>query len=390
PTPIENQIIRVLSQHLPTVPFASHRPRRRHSPDYSRPHSRPRASRPHSRHYSRNGSPPRPLHSRAPSIPTIEDEGALTVTALPGPSTAAFQPTSHRALRDWIFDAQRLQKLRREGVEKFFQWRERERQIQTFTSTMHSGKGSDMTTLSPVAAGPARLTAMDAFERFTFDQLFNESDFGDTDEPPEESDVPSYTESTAQSHLPPAEVPPRDPMWEAELSRAVALRKRQDTTRVDTIRATVPSVRLPLAAVMPPPDTLDTEAASESSLPSFETAESIYKFSPFTVSGAATPSGYAAIDPLHLPTLVSLAWSIVPDIRTRVCARIRAFFASPFKLPSHASDVEPLSEKSLEEDEPASVSVPLAGVLCAAAAAIGFWAGVAVGGKGGVSPFFAK
>lgn len=203
-------------------------------------------------------------------------------------------------------------------------------------------------------AGQVLPISSEAFERFTFDLLFSESDFGDTDEEAgthytdvEDAATPQEEESLAKGYV------DEERTWEADLSRMVALRKRQDLTRMDTIRPTS-QIRQPLPSLIAisPPD--DFDSASE----------------PQTYSGNesdefATPSELIEMDPLYFPSLLSIVRSIIPELRTRLVRWVLP--TSGLKLPTHADDLK----------NGGGVSLPIVGILCAVAASAGFWAGVA-------------
>ncbi|KAG8998415.1 hypothetical protein FRB90_012306, partial [Tulasnella sp. 427] len=127
---------------------------------------------------------------------------------------------------------------------------------------------------------------------------------------------------------------------------------------------------------------------------------------------------FASVDPLHFPSLLSLALSILPEIKTRIVARIK-FWILPtaFTLPRHSDDLgdvvnekmhhhhqvgrrgEPLWDEKRGVDSESEcgsevenehhpneimLSLPAVGAIAAAAAALGFWAGVSVEGRAGL------
>ncbi|KAG8915120.1 hypothetical protein FRC00_007683, partial [Tulasnella sp. 408] len=252
--------------------------------------------------------------------------------------------------------------------------------------------------------------------------------------------------------------------WEADLSRMVALRKREreHLSRMETIRPSSfhhyqshHSLRRPLSEAVPthsdadnlllfhpnqPPlpqyrqnDTPDYESLEHGEA-GYQTASSDVgplsppsSLPPSTTSAPSDPSretstttsdfgvDFASVDPLHFPSLLSLALSILPEIKTRIVAKIK-FWILPaaFTLPRHSDDLDEklsaagASQKRSGEavwDEKRGVvvesdvdargggdgkptaimlSLPAVGAIAAAAAALGFWAGVTVEGRAGL------
>ncbi|KAG8939973.1 hypothetical protein FRC04_005786 [Tulasnella sp. 424] len=519
PTAIETSLLRTLSQHIPVIPFSPHQQRRRrhHSPDYfndSRAQSRHRSH--HQPQYSRHASPYRGIHSRAPSIPRfltpISDSPRQQQAPLPN---FTFHPTSHRALKEWLFDEVNLKGLRKEAAEKFLTWRERERSVEAYLPILNASRDDYTPPHNNTMHGAqfmdhivAPVLPLDAFERFTFDQIFTPSDFESADLDSEveaevereseaesrarpaaaaalptddegEADVESRAQSDAEGGLlaraqylhsdadAESESDNNNRTWEADLSRMVALRKREREhfSRMETIRPSSfhhfqshHSLRRPLSEVVPthteadnlllfhpnqnqhhlPPhhhqnDTPDYESlehgeagyqtassdvcplSSSSAFPPTTTTTSSDPNPPATSSPSEGAIDLASLDPLHIPSLLSLALSILPEIKTRIVAKIK-FWILPaaFTLPRHSTDLDEKlapgagggqvwDEKrglAVVDDErensdgrgggggdarPAAImlSLPAVGAIAAAAAALGFWAGVTVDGRAG-------
>ncbi|KAG8911995.1 hypothetical protein FRC01_005357, partial [Tulasnella sp. 417] len=425
-----------------------------------------------------------------------------------------FHPTSHRALKEWLFDETTLKGLRKEAAEKFLDWREKERSVEAYlpqpsirddftpphNNTMYSAQFMDAHLLAHPAVLP-----LDAFERFTFDQMFTPSDFESadldseleaevereseaegsrgrrgaappTDDEGEVADVESRAQSDAEGAGPLARGQylhaqsdaesekenngGNDRAWEADLSRMVALRKREQFSRMETIRPSSfhhyqshHSLRRPLSEAVPthtdadnlllfqpnqprlPPQLHQNETPDYESLEhgeaGYQTASSDVgplsppsSFPPSTNSAPSDPSreasnspsdppiDLASIDPLHFPSLLSLALSILPEIKTRIVAKIK-FWILPavFTLPRHLDDLDEklgAQKRSGEatvwdeklglvvdsdvdgcdsgNEKPTAImlSLPAVGAIAAAAAALGFWAGLTVNGRAGL------
>jgi len=272
------------------------------------------------------------------------------------------QPVSHHVLREWVFEPKNLDKLRREGAEKFLRWREREQKVEAYVPTPTHGRFPSFS--GALHTGQVLPISPEAFERFTFDLLFSESDFGDTDEEAGthytdvEDTTPQEEEPLAKGYF------QEDRTWETDLSRMVALRKRHELSRMDTIRGS--HVRQPLPSILPvsPPDVVDTEFESSAPYSGNESDE------------FASASDMVDMDPLYFPSLLSIVRSIIPELRSRLVARIRWVFpgSGPYKLPTHADDLD----QRIRMAGGSGVSLPMVGVLCAVAATAGFWAGIAV------------
>ncbi|KIO16960.1 hypothetical protein M407DRAFT_33390, partial [Tulasnella calospora MUT 4182] len=153
-------------------------------------------------------------------------------------------------------------------------------------------------------------------------------------------------------------------------------------------------------------------------------------FPPSTTSAPSNPSREAStppsdpardlesFDPLQFPSLLSLALSILPEIKTRIVAKIK-FWILPaaFTLPRHLddlneklgaaaqtrsgettttavwdekrglvvdSDVDDVSSGGDGKSTAIMLSLPAVGAIAAAAAALGFWAGLTVEGRAGL------
>lgn len=129
----------------------------------------------------------------------------------------------------------------------------------------------------------------------------------------------------------------------------------------------------------------DTASTSES-LPSASSMAS----SNSSVSTHARNHG----DPLHIPSFLSLTLSILPDLRSRIFARIRAIFVSCFLPSSKAESLEAgtfsaADEKGLRTLQPerrlrrtGGKSMGPTVVIVAVAATMGFWVGYVVGRRG--------
>ncbi|KAG8999367.1 hypothetical protein FRB94_006093 [Tulasnella sp. JGI-2019a] len=406
PTLIETQLLQTLSQHVPTIPFSPHRPRRRpHSPasEYSHPYdSRPQSrlnarsevpSQAHSRFHSRRASPHRlrttlAAHSRAPSVPAhLEKLAEVNTTA------ECFHPTSHRALREWIYDPRNLHKLRRDAAQRFLAWRKRERDVDSPLSGPGS-MGSSRTGLDWEHRLPAKVEEDDPFSTFTFDQLLNSSDSDDEEKR-------RVGETTTN---PPLRREDRSvPAWQADLLSALKRRPGSDE-RMGTYRAAsgtqgldVPTLRIRLANTTAPisPQSQPFEDGFETTLSSFSCSEDVGSVSSGSVMIPA-PFGIDPgnrIDPFHLPSFLSLALSIIPDLRSRILARIREAFDSSreesdcLEAGTFSTNDEKgyrtLHSPKMRATEPRvkgrSGMVPTA-VMVVVAAALGFWAGVVVGG----------
>ncbi|KIO22153.1 hypothetical protein M407DRAFT_28300 [Tulasnella calospora MUT 4182] len=540
PTAIETSLLRTLSQHIPVIPFSPHQQRRRrhHSPDYfndSRAQSRHRpSSRISSHHHHHHQNQYSGIHSRAPSIPRLTPiSDSPRQQQLAPLLNFAFHPTSHRALKEWLFDETNLKGLRKDAAKKFLDWRVRERSVEAYlppqpsirddctpphNNTMYSAQFLD-----PHHQPAPAMLPLDAFERFTFDQMFSPSDFESADLDSEvEAEVAreSEAESRSRGRRTAAAPPPsaaaaatddegdaadversdaeeglvlvrgqylhaaqsdaesekenggNDRTWEADLSRMVALRKREREhfSRMETIRPSSfhhfqshSSLRRPLSEVvpthteadnlllfhpnqhqLPPPqhlqrhhqnDTPDYECLEHGEA-GYQTASSDLgplsspsSFPPSTTSAPSNPSreastppsdpalDFASLDPLHFPSLLSLALSILPEIKTRIVAKIK-FWILPaaFTLPRHLddlneklgaaaqtrsgetatavwdekrglvveSDVDDVSSGGDGKSTAIMLSLPAVGAIAAAAAALGFWAGLTVEGRAGL------
>ncbi|KAG9001794.1 hypothetical protein FRB90_011542 [Tulasnella sp. 427] len=505
-TPIETTLLRSLSHHIPVIPFSPHQQRRRrhHSPDYyndSRAQSRHRpSSRLSHSQYSRAGS-------RAPSVPRLAPISD-SPNAFDQVPNFTFHPTSHRALKEWLFDESTVKTLRKEAAEKFLTWRERERKVEAYLTRPPRPTTDDSTPPHNSLMHQHQeqhqqppVIPLDAFERFTFDQIFTPSDFesadldsevdravagfATTDDEGEVADVESRGQSDAEDvGLARGQYLGRE-AWEADLSRMVALRKRerdqqhhrqQSSYTLSTIRPssfhtqfqTDRSLRRPLSEVVPShveadnlllfhpnpsagtrrgavaalesdatPDydslehgeagyqtaSSDVGSCFSSAFPPTSTTADLNARPPNQDTAASDPPApaivdFASVDPLHFPSLLSLALSILPEIKTRIVARIKFWFLpAAFTLPRHSDDLgdvvnekkhphhqvgkrgEPLWDEkrgvdsesecgSEVENEQYSneimLSLPAVGAIAAAAAALGFWAGVSMEGRAGL------
>ncbi|KAG8937802.1 hypothetical protein FRC04_010053 [Tulasnella sp. 424] len=336
----------------------------------------------------------------------------------------------------------------------------------------------------------APVLPVDAFERFTFDHILTPSDIesagfdseveaevereseaesrapatSHTDNDQGEVDVESRAQSDAEG------VPPLDPdgesesdnnhnrTWEADLSRMVALRKREREhfSRMETIRprrsiisrATIPFVDrcrkscphirrrmtyycsiVTSSSTNPPPpphhhqnDTPDYESLEHGEA-GYQASSASSAFPPTTAIASSDPNPPAAgspsegaidlasLNPLHIPSLLSLALSVLPEIETRIVAKIKfRILPAVFTLPRHSDDLDEKlaadgqvwDEKrglAVVDDErensdgrrgggggdarPAAImlSLPVVGAI---AAALGVWPGVTVDGRAGL------
>ncbi|KAG8857030.1 hypothetical protein FRB96_005960 [Tulasnella sp. 330] len=388
PTPTEIQLLRTLSQHVPTIPFSPHRPRRRqHSPcATSQP---PHESRPQSRHTSRSEAPSRVpsrfhsrhasphryrklAHSRAPSVPNHLHQLVEAPERLSG---EGFHPTSHRALQEWVFDPKNLHALRRDAADKFSIWRERERNADPPTGTSES-MSSSRTWLTQEDLPTARVQEDDPFSVFTFEQLLKGSQSDDEGQYP--GVVPADNKQGAA-------IDGEDPLS--------TLRRRPGTRiMLDRYRATLASAQEQMLSpniTVPAPviDELGTAAASSPCANSMASSD-----------GFGVPHTRNHTDPLHFPSFLSLALSILPDLRRRIFSRIREVFVSSFSPSSESESLEAgtfpaANEKGLGTPQPErrlrlAKGVGPTVVVVSFAATMGFWVGYVVGGGGEGSRVF--
>ncbi|KIO16958.1 hypothetical protein M407DRAFT_33388 [Tulasnella calospora MUT 4182] len=330
---------------------------------------------------------------------------------------------------------------------------------------------------------PAMLP-LDAFERFTFDQMFAPSDFESADLDSEvEAEVERESEAESRRGRRTAAPPPaatddeRDAAdvesraqsdaaeglvlvcgqylhaaqsdaeskkenggnnrtWEADLSRMVALRKqreREHFSRMETIRPSSfhhfqshSSLRRPFPEVVPthteadnlllfhPPQhhlpLLSTSNTTIKAIPPITNLWNTVRRDPSREASTLTAEpalDFVGLSPLHFPSLLSLALSILPEIKTRTVAKIK-FWILPaaFTLPRHlddlneklgaaaqtrsgetatavwdekrglvvGSDVDDVSSGGDGKSTAIMLFLPAVGAIAAAAAALGIWA----------------
>ncbi|KAG8928793.1 hypothetical protein FRC01_005342 [Tulasnella sp. 417] len=147
-----------------------------------------------------------------------------------------------------------------------------------------------------------------------------------------------------------------DRAWEADLSSMVALRKREHFSRMETIRPSSSdhyqshySLGRSLSEVVPTYTEADNllfhlgqprlppQLHQQNEAPDYESLEH-GKAGYQTVSSDVD---LASVDPLHFLSLLSLALSILPEIKTRIVAKIKFWILlAAVTLPRHSSDLD--------------------------------------------------
>ena len=308
------------------------------------------------------------------------------------PSPTQFHATSTHTLRAHLHPS--LPRLRIEAAGKFIAYEARRRQVDAYVP---ESPGSPLIPISMHQKLPS-----DPFERFAFDALFTQSDAEDL-----EDGLAGRIEGA-----PPTE----SENWETDLSKLVALRKREVLDRRSTFRGRseerdairgkleeeairgkleeerggetfrgrpTESLRVrqplpPLRVDTPAYTTSETNSPMPADTPAY-TASPILSSRDQSRSPALTitsgPDDEGVFDPLHLPSILNLLVSLIRE-------RLRRIFLNPPPggLPSYITDTgacvhEKEEEWEEKEREPVKLTLPVVGVLVAAAAASGYWAG---------------